>query len=594
MREYTTPGEVQLPEGANLLHPLWHHASETPDRPLLAYRDGDRFVDVTAAQFAARVQQLARGLVGLGVEADERVAIMSSTRIEWTYLDYAILAAGAATVPIYETSSPDQIEWILSDSGARFAFFATDDLYKQYLEIADRVPLDRTFVIDQGGLEEVDAAGEGVDHTVLELRGEQIGPETLATIIYTSGTMGRPKGCIATHGNYRWDAIQAVANLEELFTPSDRTLLFLPLAHSFAKLIQVGSIEAGVTIGYATSPQHLIEELPLFKPTFLLSVPRIWEKVYNGAVAKANEEGKGKIFQRAVDVAVKYSRGQQKGSVGLGTRIQHAIFDRLVYSRLRERLGGELRNAVSGGAALGERLGHFYNGIGVTVLEGYGLTETSAGATSNRPDSFRIGSVGRPFPGCTVRIGDDGEVLIKGGNVFKGYWQNEEATKEDLDDEGWFYSGDVGELDDDGFLYITGRKKELIVTAGGKNVAPNVLEDGLRSHRLVSQSMVVGDDKPFIAALVTIDPEEFPRWAEQHGKAGKSVSDVTDDPDLRAEIEGAIANANKSVSRAESIREFRILPEDFTIEGGELTPTLKVKRRVVADKYAHVIDDIYP
>jgi long-chain acyl-CoA synthetase len=594
VREYTSPNEVELPDNANLLHPLWYHAAETPDRPVLAYRDGDRFVDVTAAQFAARVQELAQGLVALGVEPDDRVAIMSKTRIEWTYLDYAILAAGATTVPIYETSSAEQIEWILSDSGAKAAFFEDRDLVAEYETISDNVKLEHVFVIDEGGLNDVAARADGSGVEELERRGSDIRPETLATLIYTSGTTGRPKGCMVTHRNLRWDAVQANSKLHDLFNPDDSTLLFLPLAHVFAKLIQMGCIESGVKLAFATSPQHLQEELPMFQPTFLLSVPRIFEKVYNNAMATAREDGKEKIFQKAVDVATEYSRGQQGGGAGLWVRIQHSVFDKLVYSKLRDKLGGRLRYSVSGGAALGERLGHFFNGAGLTILEGYGLTETSAGATANAPSEMKIGTVGRPFPGVTVRIADDDEVMIKGGNVFRGYWNNEEATQEVLTDDGWFHTGDIGSLDEDGFLSITGRKKELIVTAGGKNVAPAVLEDRLQGHRLVSQAMVVGDDRPFIASLITIDEDEFPRWVDENDKSYSSVREATDDPDLQAEIEEAVAHANKAVSKAESIREFRILPEDFTIEGDELTPTLKVKRRVVADKWSEHIEDIYP
>jgi long-chain acyl-CoA synthetase len=594
MKEYTAPDETPVPDDATLLHPLWYHATETPNKPMLSYRDGDRFVDVTAAQFAAKVQDLARGLIGLGVEKDDPVAIMSGTRIEWTYLDYAILAAGGTTVPIYETSSSEQIEWILSDSGASVLFVENEDLLHEFEQVKDKVGhVKEVFVIDRGGLDEIIAHGAEVDPSALEERGEQITPDMVATIIYTSGTTGRPKGCTSTHRNYRWTAAQSTAALRELFQADDSTLLFLPLAHSFAKVIQFGSVEAGVKIGYATSPQHLQEELPMFRPTFLLSVPRVFEKVYNGAIAKAKDEGKEKIFMKAVDTAAEYSRQQASGSVKLSTRLLHGIFDKLVYSKLRERLGGRVRFAVSGGAALGERLGHFFNGAGVTILEGYGLTETSAATFANRPHDFRIGSVGKPVPGVSVRISDDGEVLLKGPNVFDGYWRNEEATKEVIDDDGWFHSGDIGELDSDGFLFITGRKKELIVTAGGKNVAPNVLEDRLRSHALISQAMVVGDDRPFIAALITIDEEAFPRWAEEHGKEGHKIADLTDDPELRKEIEAAVEHANQAVSRAESIRTFKILPEDFTIEGGELTPTMKVKRRVVADKYEEQIEQVY-
>jgi long-chain acyl-CoA synthetase len=594
MRQYTNRNEVALPDGANLLHPLWFHASETPDRPMLAYRDGDRFVDVTAAEFAATVQELARGLIALGIGPDDRVAIMSSTRIEWTYLDYAILAAGATTVPIYETSSSEQVEWILTDSGAKAAFFENEQLLKEYQDISDRLSgVEHTWVIEEGGLDDLAERGRDVDYAELERRGEGITPDTLCTIIYTSGTTGRPKGCISTHHNYRWDAVQATAHLGEMFQEGDSTLLFLPLAHSFAKLIQFGCVEAGAQIAYSTGIDHLRDELQMFRPTFLLSVPRVFEKVYNNAVSSAADQGKEGIFARAADVAAAFSREQQAGGVGILTRVQHAIFDKLVYSKLRAAVGGRVRFAVSGGAALGERLGHFFNGVGITICEGYGLTETSAGTTANAPDQLRVGSVGRPLPGVTVGIADDGEVLVQGDSVFGGYWDNEEATREVIDDDGWFHTGDIGELDSDGYLHITGRKKELIVTAGGKNVAPNVLEDRLRSHPLVSQAMVVGDDRPFIAALVTIDEEEFPRWADQHGEAGRDVSELTDDPGLRASVEEAIADANRAVSRAESIRTFRILPEDLTIEGGELTPTLKVKRRVIEEKYAQAIESLY-
>ncbi|MBW3561270.1 MAG: AMP-dependent synthetase/ligase [Actinobacteria bacterium] len=596
MREYTAEGEIEIPDGATLLHPLWFHASETPNRKLLAYRDGDRFVDVTASEFAAKVQELARGLVGLGVEVDDRVAVMSSTRIEFTYLQYAILAAGATLVPVYETDSSEQIEWIFTNSDIDVAIFETAEHEAEWKAVASAAPLTHRFVINDGALGEIASHGTDVGLEEIETRGEQIGPETPATVIYTSGTTGKPKGVVTTHGNLRWSAAQANSNLDDLFHPDDKTLLFLPLAHSFAQLIQAGSMEAGVQIGFATSPQHLAEELPMFQPTFILSVPRIFEKVYNGAVTKANEDGKGAIFQKAVDVAIDHSRQQQSGGVSLANRLQHALFDKLVYSKLRDRLGGKLRYAVSGGAALGERLGHFYNGVGLTILEGYGLTETSAAATVNRPDHFRIGTVGTPLPGVTVRIADDGEIILGGHSITAGYYNNDEATKAEYSEEDgrpFFHTGDIGELDDDGFLSITGRKKEILVTAGGKNVAPQVLEDRLRSHRLISQAMVVGDDQPFIGALITIDEDEFPRWAEEHSKEGKSVADLTDDPELRSEVQEAVEHANKAVSRAESVREFRILPEDFSIEGGELTPTLKVKRRVIHDKHGQYIADIY-
>ncbi|MEX0834675.1 MAG: AMP-dependent synthetase/ligase, partial [Nitriliruptor sp.] len=415
----------------------------------------------------------------------------------------------------------------------------------------------------------------------------------VATIVYTSGTTGRPKGCVITHGNFVWDATQVESGAREFFKEGERTLLFLPLAHIFARVIQTSSIRAGVTLGYSTGIPNLMEELGMFKPTFLIAVPRVFEKVFNGAQQKAHAGGKGAIFDKAAAVAEEYSRATTSGSkVPIGLKLKHTVFDKLVYSKLRDAIGGNVRYAVSGGAALGERLGHFFNGVGILILEGYGMTENTAGATINRPDAFRIGSVGKPIPGSSVRIAEDGEILLKGGHVFKGYFKNDEATRETVSDDGWLHTGDIGQLDGEGFLRITGRKKEIIVTAGGKNVAPAVLEDRARAHPLISQVMVVGDDQPFIAALVTIDPEAFPAWAEANGKSGESVADLVDDEDLRGEIQNAIDDANKAVSKAESIRTFRILPDDFEV-GVELSQKMSVKRHVVGEKYADVIDGIY-
>ena len=594
MREMTGTGELVLPADANLVQPLFQHERDNPGRPLLAHRVGSQFVDITAKQFAGKVRSLAKGLIGLDLAPGTRVALMSKTRIEWTYLDYAIWAAGCVTVPIYETSSAEQIEWIVSDSEAQAIFVENAAMREEFQSVADRLPqCKHVFVIDEGGLDELASHGETIDDGKVEDRVAGTNSETLATIVYTSGTTGRPKGCLLTHGNLRWDELQVVNKAKQMFSPGESTLLFLPLAHIFGRLIEVGVIESGAKMGYATDVKQLVEELGIFKPTFLLSVPRVFEKVYNSAVNKANAEGKGKIFQRAVDAAIAFSQQSQAGSVGLGTKLKHGLFDKLVFGKLRHALGGQVRYCISGGAPLGERLGHFFNGIGVTVLEGYGLTETSAGATLNFPGEHKIGSVGRPLPGCSIKIADDGEVLIKGPNVFKGYYNNDAATQEALEPDGWFHSGDIGELDSEGFLRITGRKKDLIVTAGGKNVAPAVLEDRLNANSLISQSMVVGDNRPFVAALITIDPEDFPRWAKENGKEGHKVADLVDDPTLRATIQEAIDGANRAVSKAESIRKFVILPDDFSIETGELTPTLKVKRNVVQEKYGEAIEQLY-
>jgi long-chain acyl-CoA synthetase len=594
MQEYTAPGEIALEPGAHLVQPLLEHARATPSKPLLAYRQGDRFVDVSAADVADRVRRLARGLIGLGVQPGDRIALMSATRIEWTYLDYAILAAGAVTVPIYDTSSTEQVEWILSDSGAVLAIFENDELKAHYDAVADKAPAcTNVFTIEGGGLAQIEAQGAEVEESAVAERLAGLGPDDLATIIYTSGTTGRPKGCMLTHGNLRSNSKNTVQGIAEMLTPEDSQLLFLPMAHSFAKILSVASMERGVRVGFATSPQHLLEELPMFRPTFVAAVPRIFEKVFTGAQQKAIAAGKGDIFGKAVDTAVAYSEAQEAGGAGIGLKIKHTVFDKLVYGKLRALFGGELTSANSGGGPLGARLTHFFNGVGIKIYEGYGLTETSPVLTANTPSSWRIGSVGKPIPGTTIRIADDGEILARGPQIFGGYYRNESATAEAIDADGWFHTGDIGELDSDGFVKITGRKKEIIVTAGGKNVAPAVLEDRLRSHALISQAIVVGDNKPYIAAVVTVDEEQFPAWAERNGKTGRKVADLIDDPDLQAEISGAVDHANAAVSKAESIRRFAILPQDFTIEGGELTPTLKLKRNVVHDRYAEAITGLY-
>jgi long-chain acyl-CoA synthetase len=593
MREFTGPGEIEIPKESNLTEPLWRREQERPDYPALAYRSGNQFVDVTTRQFAEKVRDLAAGLIGLGVEPGQRVVIMSKTRIEWTYLDYAIWAAGAATVPIYETSSREQIEWIVGNSGAVVVVAENAALREDYDKVAGSLDAVRhVFVIEDGGLDAIATAGENVDRGLVDERARSVTTEDMASIVYTSGTTGRPKGCVITHGNLRWTFTQVSHAIGGIFKEGESTLLFLPLAHIFGRVIETAAVSEGVKLGYSTGIENLRDELQMFRPTFILSVPRVFEKVYNGAQTKAAEEGKGKIFNKAADVAIDYSRGVRGRGVGLVTRVLHWLFDKLVYGKLRDAVGGRVRYAVSGGAALGERLGHFFDGVGITILEGYGLTETAAGATINTPEHLRIGSVGRPLPGCTVRIDDSGEILLRGAQVFPGYWENDEATREVLTEDGWFRTGDLGDLDDTGFLHITGRQKEIIVTAGGKNVAPNVLEDRLRRHPLISQAMVVGDAKPFIGALITIDEEELPRWAEEHGKQERSLSELADDPELRATVEEAVQEANEAVSRAESIREFRILPEDFTV-GEELTPTMKVRRDVVADRYAPILEEIY-
>jgi long-chain acyl-CoA synthetase len=463
-----------------------------------------------------------------------------------------------------------------------------------YDEVAESLPECReALVIDGGALDRLRSLATDETHAEVARRSAAISHDDLATLVYTSGTTGRPKGCVITHRNFAWTSRQIEARLPELMAGNQRQLMFLPLAHIFARIVQVTCIAGGIKIGYSAGISHLTEEFPVFRPTWVFAVPRVFEKIYNGAQQKAHADGKGAIFDRAAAVAIDYSKGMDGGGPGLATRLQHALFDKLVYGKLRAVFGGELVYAISGAAALGSRLGHFFRGVGLTPLEGYGLTETTAASAVNAPTGLRIGTVGRPLPGVSIRIADDGEILIKGGHIFSGYWKNQAATAEAIESDGWFRSGDIGTLDDDGFLSITGRKKELIVTAAGKNVAPAVLEDRLRARAIVSQCLVIGDAQPFIAALVTVDEEALPAWAAANGKDDDTLSGLIDDPDLIGAVQAAVDDANKAVSRAESIRTFRILPRDLTIAGGELTPTLKVKRAVVAKEYAAMIDDIY-
>jgi long-chain acyl-CoA synthetase len=593
--EYSVPSSFTLPDDANLTDAVFGNAAEFPDNVAFDRKTGDGWQPVTSKTFAEEVKAIAAGLIASGVAAGDRVAVMSSTRYEWTLADYAIWTAGAVTVPIYETSSAEQIEWILSDSGAVAMFLESDAHQAAYDEVSSRLPgVKHVWRIDEASLDALVAKGKSIGEDEIEQRRRTLHQGSLATIIYTSGTTGRPKGCELSHHNFMYDAMATTDGLEELFGPDQSTLLFLPLAHVFARIIQVGCVQNRVRMGHTADIKNLIADLGAFKPTFVLSVPRVFEKVYNTAKQRAHADGKGAIFDLAEKVAIAYSEAQDGNAAArLALEIPHRVFDALVYTKLRGALGGRAHSAISGGAPLGARLGHFFRGIGLPIYEGYGLTETTAGATVNRPDAMKVGTVGRPIPGVTVRIADDGEILLKGDNVFVGYYNNPDATKEALAEE-WFHTGDIGELDSDGYLRITGRKKELIVTAGGKNVAPAVLEDRLRANPLVSQCMVVGDQKPFIAALVTIDEEAFPDWKSKNGKeSGATVADLADDAELRAAVQAAIDDANKAVSKAEAIKAFRILPEDWTVDSGHLTPSMKVKRNVVLKDYAAEVESLY-
>jgi long-chain acyl-CoA synthetase len=595
VRELIVPPVANVAEDTNLTDPVWENAAAYPDLQVLSRLVGGVWQHVTAAEFRNEVVGLAKGLIAAGVGPGDRVALMSKTRYEWTLFDYAIWSAGAVTVPIYETSSAEQVAWILGNSGAVAIVAETADHVAVVESVRPQLPdLHAVWQLDTDAAGLLTAEGFGTPDEAVAERRAGVRRDDLATIIYTSGTTGRPKGCELTHGAFYADVANAMPVLNKLFKDGSSTLLFLPLAHVFARLIQCGAIATRTRLGHTADVKNLLDDLALFKPTFILAVPRVFEKVYNGAKQKAHAGGKGAIFDAAERTAIAYSEAIDHGGAGLGLRLKHALFAKLVYSKLHAALGGECIAAVSGGAPLGARLGHFFRGIGVTVYEGYGLTETSAPSTVNQPEAIKIGSVGRPLPSVGIRIASDGEVLISGPHLFRGYWQNEVATKEAIDPEGWFHTGDLGELDADGFLSITGRKKEIIVTAGGKNVAPAVLEDTVRAHPLISQAMVVGDQQPFIACVVTIDPEAFDPWKERTGKpAGATVADLVDDPDLRAEVQGAVDAANRGVSKAEGIKKFVILPRDFTEEGGEMTPSLKLKRHVIMKQYAEDVAALY-
>lgn len=593
MNEVTIPALVEAATKGNLTNLIAERAWFEPNRILLSRPIGDGWSSVTARELETEVRECAKGLVAAGIQIGDRVAIMARTRYEWTVLDFAIWYAGAITVPIYETSSAEQIDWILNDSGSVGLIVETP----ANRELAQSVLPHFTkhvWTITEDAVAILRATGKNVSDDEIEHRRNSLNPETLATLIYTSGTTGKPKGVQLTHGNFLAECGNVVNGASDLFLkPGGSTLLFLPVAHVFGRMVQIGAIYAGLHMAHCADVQgRLMQDLASFKPTFVLAVPRIFEKVYNGAEAKADAAGKGKIFRKAAAVSIKYSQAMDSGNIPLPLKIQHAIFDKLVYSKIRHVLGGNVEAAISGGAALGARLGHFFRGAGIRVLEGYGLTETTAGATLNLTIAQKVGSVGKPIPGNSVKIAEDGEILISGPIVMTGYWQNDDANREAFDGK-WFKTGDIGEIDNDGFVIITGRKKELIVTAGGKNVAPAVLEDRLRAHPLVSQCMVVGDGQAFIAALITIDTDALKTWVVTNKKVGASLSDLTHDPDLIAVIQTAVDEANKAVSRAESIRKFTILDRDFTIAGGQLTAKLSVKRHVVAKEFAKEISELY-
>jgi long-chain acyl-CoA synthetase len=593
MNEITNPAVLPAATSGNLTNLIAERAWFEPNRITMSRPLGDGWQPLTAQQVEEEIRATAKGLIAAGIQIGDRVAIMARTRYEWTILDFAIWFAGGCVVPIYETSSAEQVDWILNDSGA-VAIIVETPTHRELVTPVMPAHTQHIWVMTEDVLPSLRASGSHISDEDVEKRRNALLPATLATLIYTSGTTGRPKGVQLTHSNFLSECGNVVAAASDLFLkPGGSTLLFLPVAHVFGRMVQIGAINAGLHLAHCSDPVGRLQpDLASFKPTFVLAVPRIFEKIYNGAEARADAAGKGKIFRKAAGVAIAFSEAQDRRGFNPLLNLQHALFDKLVYSKIRLAMGGSVEAAISGGAPLGSRLGHFYRGAGITILEGYGLTETTAGATLNVTDNLRVGSVGRPIPGTSVKIAEDGEVLIKGAIVMRGYWQNDAANKEVFDDE-WFRSGDLGRLDDEGFLYITGRKKELIVTAGGKNVAPAVLEDRLRAHPLVSQCMVVGDNQPFIASLITIDQDMLKGWVASNNKAGATLATLVTDPDLHAVIQTAVDEANKAVSKAESIRKFTILANDFTIASGELTAKLSLKRHVISEHYAEEIAALF-
>ena len=598
MREFSVPPLVNVPSDSNITDLLVRQAAKASNPALYSRLDASgRWQDITASDFLKDVSAVAKGLIASGVQAGDRVGIMSRTRYEWALVDFAIWFAGGVSVPIYETSSPSQVAWNLGDSGAVAAFGEAahhENVIRQAATSEGLTALTRVWQLEGEGLDALREAGTDVSDDELEVRRSTAGLGDVATIIYTSGTTGRPKGCELTHGNFVELTENALAtSLRQIVNEQARTIMFLPMAHVFARFISVLAVGAGVTVAHTPDIKHLLPDLQSYKPTFILAVPRVFEKVYNSALTKAEDGGKGAIFHKAADTAIAYSRARQEGKVGLGLKVRHALFDKLVYGKLRAAMGGEVAHAVSGGGPLGERLGHFFQGIGLQILEGYGLTETTAPVSVNTPERIKIGTVGAPIPGNTVKIADDGEILTKGVCVMKGYYKREDLTAEAFVD-GWFRTGDIGQLDADGFLTITGRKKEIIVTAGGKNVIPALLEDQIRADALVSQVLVVGDNRPFIGALVTLDEEALPGWLQRHGlPAETTVAEAADNDTVRAAVQELINNANQSVSQAEAIKSFRIVPRDFTEASGHLTPSMKVKRAQVMKDFEPIIDEMY-
>lgn len=597
MREFSVPPLVVVPPETNITDLVLRQAAKASNPAVFSRLDqAGAWQDISATEFLADVRAIAKGLIASGVGTGDRVGIMSRTRYEWSLVDFAIWFAGGVSVPIYETSSPSQVAWNLGDSGAVAAFAEAahhENVIRQAVTAEGLTGLQHVWQLEGQGLDALRTAGSAVSDGELEERRKAARLDDVATIIYTSGTTGRPKGCELTHGNFVELSDNALAIIGEIVHENAKTIMFLPLAHVFARFISVLAMAAGTTVAHTPDIKNLLSDLQSYEPTFILAVPRVFEKVYNSALTKAEDGGKGAIFHKAADTAIAFSKARQAGRVGLGLKLRHALFDKLVYGKLRAAMGGHVAHAVSGGGPLGERLGHFFQGIGLQVLEGYGLTETTAPISVNTPSLIKIGSVGKPLPGNAVKIADDGEILAKGVCVMRGYYKRGDLSAETFSD-GWLRTGDIGRLDEDGFVWITGRKKEIIVTAGGKNVIPALLEDQIRADALVSQVLVVGDNRPFIGALVTLDQEALPGWLQRHGlPADTTLDDAANNPVVKAAVQDLITAANSSVSQAEAIKSFRIVPAEFTEASGHLTPSMKVKRAQVMKDFETVIEEMY-
>jgi len=595
VQQYDIPALVTADPDANATDLLVDRVRATPDLALFALpTPTGGWTDVSASEFLAQVVALAKGLVAAGIQPGDKIGLMCKTRYEWTLIDFATWFAGAVLVPIYETSSPSQVLWNLTDSGAIAMITETPDHFARFDEVYADLPLIRyAWKINLGDLDKLAASGTEVTDEEIERRRVIAKGSDLATLIYTAGTTGRPKGCILTHSNFVELTRNAARAIPEVVNTQSRTLLFITTAHIFARFISVLCIHGGVQVGHQADTKQLLPAMASFKPTFLLAVPRVFEKVYNSSEQKAESGGRGKIFRRAAAVAIAHSKALDAGTMTLPLTVQFAVFDRLVLSKIRAAMGGNVTFAVSGSAPLGLRLGHFYRSLGITILEGYGLTETTAPISVGRPSNFKIGKVGPPLPGVSVRIAEDGEIQAKGINIFAGYWQNPEETAKVFDGE-WFTTGDIGEFDDDGYLSITGRKKEIIVTAGGKNVAPAQLEDPIRANPIVDQVIVVGEQKPFIGALISLDSEMLPVWLNNNGEdANMSIEEAAGHPKVIGEIQRAVDAANTTVSRAESIRKFVILTAALTEASGHLTPKLSIKRNVIVADFAADIESMY-